>query len=185
NPADLFGQPLVASIANPRTRTNISPRIDYQLSANNTLTARYQLTHDSDLNSGLGAYSLPVQAYNVNETEHTLQISDTQILSPRVVNETRFQFQREVNHQLPLGSGPTIQVQGAFTSGENSEGLVRTTQNNYELQNYTSVTHGNHLIKFGARLRGITSAESTDANFNGTFIFSAFGNPAAALQAYS
>ena len=185
NPADLFGQPLVESIANPRTRTNISPRIDYQLSANNTFTARYQLTHDSDLNSGLGALSLPVQAYNVNETEHTLQISDTQILSPKVVNETRFQFQREINHQLPLGTGPTIEVQGAFTSGENAEGLVRTTQNNYELQNYTSITHGNHLIKFGARLRGITSSESTDANFNGTFIFSAFGNPTAALQAYA
>ncbi|MGH9516653.1 MAG: carboxypeptidase regulatory-like domain-containing protein [Terriglobales bacterium] len=185
NPADLFGQPLVESIAHPRTRTNISPRFDYQLSANNTLTARYQLTHDSDLNSGLGVYSLPVQAYNVNETEHTLQISDTQILSPKVVNETRFQFQREINHELPLGTGPTIQVQGAFTSGENTEGLVRTTQNNYELQNYTSITSGNHLVKFGARLRGITAAESTDANFNGTFVFSAFGNPAAALQAYA
>jgi hypothetical protein len=185
NPADLFGPALIESIANPRTRTSISPRFDYQLSANNTLTARYQLTHDSDLNSGLGAFSLPVQAYNVNETEHTLQISDTQILSPKVVNETRFQFQRETNHQLPLGTGPTIEVQGAFTSGENAEGLVRTTQNNYELQNYTSITHGNHLIKFGARFRGITSSESTDANFNGTFIFSAFGNPAAALQAYA
>ena len=185
NPADLFGQPLLESIANPRTRTSISPRIDYQLGANNTLTARYQLTHDSDVNSGLGAFSLPVQAYNVNETEHTLQISDTQILSPKMVNETRFQFQRETNHQLPLGTGPTIEVQGAFTSGENSEGLVRTTQNNYELQNYTSITHGNHLIKFGARFRGITSSESTDANFNGTFIFSAFGNPTAALQAYA
>ncbi len=38
----------------------------------------------------------------------------------------------------PLGLGPTIEVQGFFTSGENSEGLVRTTQDNYELQNYTS-----------------------------------------------
>lgn len=185
NPADLFGPPLLESLANPRTRTSISPRIDYQLSANNTLTMRYQLTHDSELNSGLDAFSLPVQAYNVNETEQTLQVSDTQILGPKVVNETRFQFQRETNHELPLGAGPTIEVQGAFTSGENSEGLVRTTQNNYELQNYTSITHGNHLIKFGARLRGITSSESTDANFNGTFIFSAFGNPTAALQAYA
>ncbi len=163
---------LQESLANPRTRTSISPRIDYQLSANNTLTMRYQLTHDSDQNSGLGPFSLPTQATNTNETEHTLQISDTQILSPKVVNETRFQFQRETNHQIPVGTGPTIEVQGAFTTGENSEGLVRTTQDNYELQNYTSITHGNHLIKFGARLRGITSSEFTDSNFNGTFIFS-------------
>ena len=179
---------LQESLANPRTRTSISPRIDYQLSPNNTLTARYQLTHDSDQNSGLGSFSLPSQAYNLNETEHTLQISDTQILSPKIVNETRFQFQRETNHQLPLSTAPTIEVQGAFTNGGNSEGLVRTTQDNYELQNYTSITHGNHLIKFGARLRGITSSESTDANFNGTFVFSpVFDNGslvATALQAY-
>ena len=185
NPDDVFGPPLLESIANPRTRTSISPRVDYQLSSSNTLTMRYQLTHDGEQNSGLTSFSLPAQAYNVNETEHTLQISDTQILSPTVVNETRFQFQRETNHQLPLGFGPTIEVQGFFTNGQNSEGLVRTTQNNYELQNYTSVTHGNHLIKFGARLRGITSSESTDANFNGTFIFSPIdGNPFSALQAY-
>jgi hypothetical protein len=186
--SDLNPTHLQESLANPRTRTSISPRIDYQLSANNTVTMRYQLTHNSDQNSGLGSFSLPSQAYNLNETEHTLQISDTQILSPKIVNETRFQFQREINHQLPLSTAPTIEVQGAFTSGGNSQGLVRTTQDNYELQNYTSITHGNHLIKFGARLRGIKSSEFTDANFNGTFIFSpVFNNGslvATALQAY-
>ncbi|HJT71999.1 MAG TPA: carboxypeptidase regulatory-like domain-containing protein [Terriglobales bacterium] len=180
---------LQESIANPRTRTNFNPRVDYQLSQNNTLTLRYQLTHDSDQNSGLGTFSLPSQAYNLNETEHTVQISDTQIFGPNIVNETRFQFQRETNHQLPLGFGPEINVQGNFIAGQNNEGLVRTTQNNYELQNYTSITHHNHLIKFGARVRGITSSESTNANFNGTFTFSPFGNDPAiarfsALQAY-
>src|SRR5256885_2446419 len=80
------------SLASPRTRTNINPRLDYQVTANNTLTMRYQLTHDTDQNSGLGPFSLPEQATNANETEHTFQISDTQIISPKVVNETRFQF---------------------------------------------------------------------------------------------
>ena len=188
NPADISGPRLQDSISNPWHRTSISPRVDYQLTANNTLTARYQLTHESEQNSGLGSFSLPSQAYNTNETEHTLQLSDTQIFGPKIVNETRFQFQRETNHQLPLGFGPEVEVQGAFTFGENSEGDVRTTQDNYELQNYTSVTHGNHLIKFGARLRGITSAESTTSDFNGTFVFGpVFSNGiviASALQAY-
>ncbi|HTJ86723.1 MAG TPA: carboxypeptidase regulatory-like domain-containing protein [Terriglobales bacterium] len=173
------------SIANPRTRTSISPRIDFQLTPTNTLTARYQLTHESEQNGGLGSFSLPSVGYDLNETEHTLQISDTQILGPNVVNESRFQFQRETNHQLPIGTGPFINVQSSFTTGESTEGLVRTTQDNYEFQNYTSVTRGRHLIKFGARLRGITSSESTDANFNGTFVFSSpDGTRLAALQAY-
>ena len=173
------------SIANPRTRTSISPRIDFQLTPTNTLTARYQLTHESEQNGGLGSFSLPSVGYDLNETEHTLQISDTQILGPNVVNESRFQFQRETNHQLPIGTGPFINVQSSFTTGESTEGLVRTTQDNYEFQNYTSVTRGRHLIKFGARLRGITSSESTDANFNGTFVISSpDGTRLAALQAY-
>jgi len=174
------------SIPNPRTRTNFSPRVDVQLTPTNTLTARYQITHDSEGNSGLGTFSLPTSAYNLNETEQTAQISDTQIFGPKIVNETRFQFQRETNHQLPLGTGPTIDVQQSFTLGQNSEGLVRTTQNNYELQNYTSITASNHLIKFGARVRRITEGEFTDANFNGEFIFSSVDptNPLSAVQAY-
>lgn len=177
---------IIASIANPRTRTSFSPRLDVQLTPNNTLTARYQLTHDGEQTSGLGTFSLPSVAYNLNETEHTLQLSDTQIFGPKIVNETRFQFQRETNHQLPLGVGPTVDVQQSFTFGQSIEGLMRSTQNNYELQNYTSITSGKHLIKFGARVRGITLDEITDANFNGEFIFSSVNpqNPLSALQVY-
>ncbi len=179
---------LQESIPSPRTRTNISPRLDYQISSSNTLTARYQLTHETSQNHGLTQFSLPEQAYNLNETEHTVQISDSQILSPKVVNETRFQFQREINHQLPFPSTPTVQVQGAFTMGGSAQGQVRSTQNNYELQNSTSISHGNHLIKFGARLRGLNISTSSNPNFNGTFVFSpVFSNgqlAATALQAY-
>src|SRR6266700_1777131 len=85
---------LQESIPNLRTRTNISPRLDYQISASNTLTARYQLTHETNQNGGLGQFSLPSQAYNLNETEQTLQVSDSQILNSKMVNETRVQFQR-------------------------------------------------------------------------------------------
>ena len=169
---DLGTNPFTESVPNPRTRTSISPRVDIQLSQNNTLTMRYQLTHDSDQNSGLNTYSLPTLAYNLNETEHTLQLSDTQVINANMVNETRFQWQRESSHQLPQSGAPEIQVQQAFTSGGNSQGDVRNTQDNYELQNYTSITHGKHLIKFGARLRGLSIANTSVPNFNGTAIFS-------------
>ena len=164
--------PFIESVPNPRTRTSFSPRFDFQLTPNNTLTVRYRLTHDADENAGLNQFSLPSQAYSDNETEHTFQISDSQVLSTNVVNETRFEFERDIEHQLPVSALPTVQVQGAFTSGGNAEGTIRSTQNNYELQNYTSVVHGNHLIKFGGRLRGLTQSDFRQSNFNGTFVFS-------------
>jgi hypothetical protein len=177
---------IIESISNPRTRTNFNPRVDVQLTPSNSFTARYQITHDSEQNSGLGTFSLPSIAYNLNETEHTVQLSDTQIISPRMVNETRFQFQRDINHQLPLGVGPLIDVQQSFSFGQSSEGVARTTEDNYELQNYTSLTARNHLIKFGVRLRRISAAQFTNANFNGEFIFSSVNpnDPLSALEVY-
>ncbi len=170
---------LQESIANPRTRTNFSPRLDYQISANNTLTARYQVEHETSQNGGLGQFSLPSQAYNLNSTEQTVQISDSQILSPKIVNETRFQFQRENNHQLPFSSAIAVQVQGAFSGGGSTSGDARTIQNSYELQNYTSIAHGKHFIKFGGRFRGLNTSNSSrpELQWDVRFFSGASGGP--------
>ena len=74
---------LSESVPNPHTRTNIGPRIDYQLSANNTLTARYQFYRDTQQNAGVGGAVLPEAGYDTTSTEHTVQISDTQILGTK------------------------------------------------------------------------------------------------------
>ena len=76
-------------------------------------------------NQGIGQFSIyPSQAYNLPTTnEQTVQISDTQTISPAIVNETRFQYIRDSNNQSPLlPPGPTLAVSGAFTSGGKSDG---------------------------------------------------------------
>ena len=141
------------AVPNPRTRTNLSPRIDVQLGQKNTLTARYEYEQNSQNNQGVGGFSLPSQAYNDNQTENSIQISDTQIISANVINETRFQYNRDSDNQLPQSTAFTTSVLGAFNGGGNPQGTLKDTQNHYELQNYTSIAHGKHFIKFGARLR--------------------------------
>jgi len=166
-------QQFIEAVPNPRTRLNVGPRVDYQISKNNTLTIRYQFFHDSETNEGIGQFSLPSQGYNSSEDEHTLQISDTQVLSTNVINETRFQFNRDNTSQIAQNfSQPTVMVLGAFTGGANPNGSPIDHENRYEFQNYTSVAHHAHLIKFGARLRGTTDSSSSNANFNGLFTFS-------------
>ncbi|MGO9123752.1 MAG: carboxypeptidase regulatory-like domain-containing protein [Terriglobales bacterium] len=159
------------AIPNPRTRLNLGPRIDYQVSKNNTLTARYQFFRNTDTDDGIGQFSLLTQGYDSTQIEHTLQISDTQIVNTKVVNETRFQFVRDESNQTALSLSPTTSVLGAFTGGGNSSGKQADNQNRYELQNYTSMTHGNHLIKFGGRLRVSTDSNRSNTNFNGGFTF--------------
>jgi len=62
--------------AQPHTRTNLSPRIDYQVGPNNTLTTRYQYYRDTQQNAGVGGLVLPEAGYDTSSTEHTVQISD-------------------------------------------------------------------------------------------------------------
>jgi len=160
------------AVPNPETRINVGPRFDFQLTPSNTLTVRYQYYRESETNDGIGVFSLPSQAYNTTSTEHTLQISDTQVVSTNVVNETRFQYLRENSSQTAQNFQPTISVLGAFTGGGSQLGNGSDAQNHYELQNYTSIVHGNHLIKFGGRLRATTDSNVSNQNFNGTFTFS-------------
>ena len=166
------GGPFTQAFPNSRTKTNISPRIDLQLGQNNTLMIRYQFTQNNETNDGIGQFALPSQAYNVANTEQTLQISDTQVLSKNVVNETRFQYIRDRNNQTSQNFQPTISVLGAFTDGGNSLGNVTDNADHYELQNYTSIVHGKHFMKFGGRLRITRDANSATSNFNGTYTFS-------------
>jgi len=164
--------PLNQAIPTSRTRTNLGPRFDFQLSPSNTLTVRYQYTENNGNNNGIGQFSLASQAYNVHDTEQTLQISDTQILSANVINETRFQYIHDSNTLTAQNFQPTTSVLGAFVSGGNQLGNILDTENHYELQNYTSIVHGNHFIRLGGRLRGTTDSNTSISNFNGVFTFS-------------
>ena len=164
------------AVPNPETRINLGPRFDFQLTPSNTLTVRYQYYRDSETNDGVGQFSLPTQAYNTTSVEHTVQISDTQVVSTNIVNETRFQYLRDDTSQTVPNFSPTISVLGAFTGGGNQIGNSSDTQNHYELQNYTSIVHGNHLIKFGGRLRDMTDSNVSNQNFNGAFTFSTLTN---------
>jgi hypothetical protein len=159
------------TVPNPHTRTNLAPRFDYAISKNNTLTARYQYFRDTSDNAGLGQLTLPTQAYDQRETEHTVQISDTQVLSSKVINETRFQYLRDNTQRVPQNTTPSVTVLGAFIGGGSSGGTTSEYENHYELQNYTSMALGNHFLKFGGRLRAIHD-QSVDASlFNGSWLF--------------
>jgi hypothetical protein len=162
----------VESVPNPRHRTNISPRLDYAVNKNNTLTARYQYFRDMQENDGIGQFNLASQGYNDASTEQTFQIGDTQVFGSKIINESRFQYLRESDSQNPLSTDPTINVRGAFGGGGNNQGTIINHQNHYEIQNYTSLIHGNHSLKFGVRVRAQQESTYTTSSFNGTFTFS-------------
>lgn len=163
--------PFSQAVLHPQMRMNLSPRLDYQLSSKNVLTVRYQLWQNNDTNDGIGQFNLSSQAYNTNGTEHTIQVSDTQVFSERTVNQARFQYLHDSSNQTPQSLQPTVSVLGAFTGGGNSMGKILDTEDHYELQNYTSISLGKNFIRFGGRLRDVDESNSSAVNFNGTFTF--------------
>jgi len=164
------------SVPNPRTRTNLSPRIDYQVSTNNTLTARYQFYRDTQQNAGVGGTVLPEAGYDTTHSEHTVQITDNQILGTKAVNETRFQYLRDNSGQNPLSAAVGINVLQSFIRGGSSSGTETDHQDHYELQNYTSISQGKHFLKFGGRLRAVHEVNTSNAGFNGTYTFTSYSN---------
>ena len=171
NPADYNTTPFSDSVLTPRTRTNISPRVDWQLAERNTLSVRYQYYDNSNDNEGVGQFSLGSQAYNSSSNEHTVQISDTQIFNDKVINETRFQFLRDFSNQLPAAITPQVQVSGNETFGGNSEQTINDHTLHYELQNLTEIALKAHAINFGGRLRVNRDANTANSSFNGVFTF--------------
>jgi hypothetical protein len=160
-----------AAILAPQRRFSIIPKYDYQINDKNTLTLRYHFsTIDSD-NQGVGAYSLPSRAYNTKDRENTFQLTETAILSTHVVNETRFQFNRQATSANGDSVTPTTTVLDAFTGGGSNIGLQSNLQNHYEFQNLTTWTIGRHTLKIGGRLRIIDQDDVSPTNFAGTFSF--------------
>lgn len=167
NPVE-FGQAIVT----PQRRTNFSGRVDYQLSKDHTLIARYGLLHTSLVNQGVGGFSLPSVGLDTKLTEQTVQLTETAVLSQTVVNETRFQYLRSRNNRTGDSSTPTIDVQGAFVGGGAQTGLAFNDTDRYELQNNTTWAKGLHTFRFGGRLRVADISDISPTNFNGRYVFS-------------
>jgi len=89
----------------------------------------------------------------------------------RNINETRFQYFRTANQMVPNNLTPEIQVLGSFRGGGSQIGQSADTQNNFELQNYTSIIRSAHTWRFGLRLRVQAEDSLARQNFNGTFMF--------------
>lgn len=159
------------TVSNPSTRIDISPRFDFQLGEGDTLTARYSFTRNTQSNAGIGQTSLPSTGYDTHNITNEIQLSNSWVMSPRVVNDMRFEYTRGRATQTPLSTDPTISVQGAFTSGGSNSGTLRDNQDYYELQDYFTAAEGNHSLNFGARVRATRDANYTNAGTNGQYTY--------------
>ncbi len=170
----------------PQVRTDISPRFDFAFGEKNVLTARFQYVQNDAINAGLGSgLALPSNAYNSDSKSTIVQLSDTQTFSSKLINETRFEYEREHTADAALSNAPQVVVQGEFTSGGATLQDTTDHQDHFEVQNYTSLALSKNFIRFGGRLRTTREATYAAGNTNGTFTYADLTNSGNAQVATS
>ena len=172
--SDLNIVPFALDVRVPRKRFSISPRFDYAINENNTLVVRYSYEKSSAENLGIGSTSLLSRAYGSSETEHEIRLTETMIVNPTTINETRFEYDWEKSEQNGDNSIPSINVSDAFAGGGSQIGVSLDRERSWELQNYTTTTLGansDHSLKFGVRIRNVDRLDRSGNNFGGSFTF--------------
>ncbi|HWT77944.1 MAG TPA: TonB-dependent receptor, partial [Candidatus Methylomirabilis sp.] len=137
----------------------------------------YTRAQSSQENAGVGGFTLPSQAYALSETVQTVQLTETALLTPSAVNETRLQFIRSDTGRRAASFQPAIQVLESFVDGGAQVGNSMHSPDTWELQNNTTVTRGTHTFRFGGRVRMLSLYDRSPRNFGGTFVFSGGSGP--------
>ena len=145
-----------AAVANPQSRLDISPRFDFQLGPNNTLTrALHVRPPDSRPTAASRQFALAnpgLQRIAITRTR--IQLSDTQVLEREHSQRDALSIHpRRATVRPRRAPIPPSPCRAHSPAAAATRASVRDNQDRFELQNNTIISKGAHSIKFGTRLR--------------------------------
>ena len=175
--ATIPGENIVANFVRQRKRPlnsdQFTQRFDWQESAKSTWFGRFSLAEDFERR----LESFEVQEGGVDVKVFQTMISNTRTLSPTILNETRFGYNRfdndlilhfantrDVTQELGIRGlvsppknawgTPAIQLGGGLTGfGESGNGPWIYRNRTMQFLNNTSVVRGKHTFRFGGEMR--------------------------------
>lgn len=159
------------AIPDPLHDDDYSFRLDHRFSQANQINGRYEIHRLNQTNGGVGLLVLPTEGYTSHSLTQTLQLADSEIFNPKIVNDLRFQYIRTRLTQDPNSMQPTIIVEGSFAGGGSPTQQMRDNQDQYELQENLSIDRGRHFIRAGLRYRLLRESNDSQAGYNGQYIF--------------
>src|SRR5204862_2622775 len=106
--------PFVASAQIPRRSQERQPRVDWQINKNNTLVLVFEFNPSHTRNSGIGGFTLPSRAYETFGYEKQFRVTETAVLNPRTITETRLQVRHDRSEVKPTISAFALNVQESF-----------------------------------------------------------------------
>jgi Carboxypeptidase regulatory-like domain len=147
-------------------------RVDHQFSPNDTFFLRGNLTTSNNQNSQFGALIGYSRGRDIRDTDAGVMISNTKVLNPHWVSETRAMFDYHKIAVLAVDqNGPAIDIAGYGSFGRDIYLPSTDYERHYQVQQMFDYSAGAHAVKFGADFNPIRVNVQSDTFFGGRFLF--------------
>jgi hypothetical protein len=158
--------------------TNGFVRGDHQFSERDKFNLRYSIYKLDSINArGVGSLSAVSNGTAVQDTNHTVAVSNIATLSPRTFNETRGQFTYDsLNAPSNDAIGPTVTISGVATLGRFSNSPIARLNYLYEGVDNLVMQHGAHTIKTGVDFLYNRDTITFPQSLRGAYTFSSLAN---------
>lgn len=125
--------PLQQTVAAPQRLWVGSVRADWQITPKDAATLSLTTSTNNLANQGIGGLALAEAGFNGLENEYDLRLLNTQILSPRLLHETRIGYSWIRTGQTPLSTEPSLLVAGYFLGGGSTSGALSDRERDLEV----------------------------------------------------
>ena len=158
-------------VRRPDNRMSGSVRLDHQLTPSQLMRIELRSEGDERENIGVGDRDLQDRAYTRKTTENSLRFSLNGLILPKVANELKVRYEREVTQLMSGSSDPAIVVLDAFSTGgagqqSDRRGRLLEIEDNVDFQ-----IGKKHRMRAGLLFEGMWYHSDELRNGNGTWTF--------------
>ena len=163
---------------NPVDTNNVLLKMDHQVSPRDQFSVRYSRYGVTATNSrGAGGLSAPTASSNLDNLDQAVAISNTLILTPRTVLETRAQYARGDLKAPPSDViGPAVNIAGVAQFGTSSSSPTGRLNRMYQIVNNLSHQRSAHALRAGIDFLYNDDLITFPRSVRGSYTFSSLAN---------
>lgn len=159
-------------IQQDRDAYNTIGRVDWSMTANDTITGRFISDRPTTQNASSNLQFGSLFAAESATKDTNLALSHTRVLGSQQLNEFRFSYiRRDLSFPEADPVTPTTTLTSLFTIGGLSNFPQGRIQNSFQFQDVLSRQSGRHSLKFGADLRYLQLDNQAAFDSKGTYTF--------------
>jgi len=152
-------------------------KLDHRFTNSNTISVRYNILHstaDGFLGGNGRGSPAPSTARNNTVTDQTVSVSDTAVISPRLVNEAHFAWARRTFNFPSQFNDPDLEVPDLLLTGKSTSDVDYYRESMVQASDSISYVHGSHQFKFGAEANYFLDTYEWNLFFPARVLFSSF-----------